>query len=276
MTLGIAWVRVVGGTRELVVSSDSRLSGGQSWDGNPKIILLPRSDAVISFAGSTNDAYPLMIQAVNAINMYPPAQDRTMDIADLKGHLVRVFNHSRESISNLPNGYNQPEDPGAIFMLSGYSWRTKRFHIWKLHFDPEIRRYTFRPTSVWSGQEAEAYKLIAYVGDDEAVADAKRRLVELLRERGKLQTGSLDMEPLEVLRDVIRESKFRSVGGPIQLVKIYEHANVVPVGIFWPTRESGTICVLGRSLMDYERTRWGVIDPDMPDRAQPLDRLEGQ
>ncbi len=49
MTLGVEWVRQVGGTQELVVASDSRLSGGQAWDGNAKIMLLPRSDAVLSF-----------------------------------------------------------------------------------------------------------------------------------------------------------------------------------------------------------------------------------
>lgn len=45
MTLGIAWERVKGGVRELVIASDSRLSGGgRTWDGNPKILTLPRSD----------------------------------------------------------------------------------------------------------------------------------------------------------------------------------------------------------------------------------------
>lgn len=57
MTLGMAWLRTVGDVRELVIASDSRLSGGQYWDANPKIMLLPRSDAVLSFAGSTSDAY---------------------------------------------------------------------------------------------------------------------------------------------------------------------------------------------------------------------------
>ncbi len=32
MTLGIAWVRYIGSVKELIVTSDSRLSGGQFWD----------------------------------------------------------------------------------------------------------------------------------------------------------------------------------------------------------------------------------------------------
>jgi hypothetical protein len=62
MTLGMAWVRTKG-TTQLLVASDSRLSGGRYWDSNPKIILLPRSDCVMSFAGDTNDAYPLMFRS---------------------------------------------------------------------------------------------------------------------------------------------------------------------------------------------------------------------
>jgi hypothetical protein len=273
MTLGIAWIREVGGIRELLVASDSRLSGGQAWDGNAKIMTLPRSDAVLSFAGNTEDAYPLMIQAFNAIKMYAPAENRAMDIADLKGHLLRVFDHSRSFISALPHGKTRRDDPDAIFMLSGYSWKSKRFHIWTLHYDKSIERFTFRPATEWGGQDDDSHKMIAYVGDADAIHRAKELLVLLLRERGKIQNQSFDMEPFEVLRDVIRSNLFPAVGGPIQLVKIYEHSNAVPVGVYWPSKIDGTVCVLGRPLMDYETLRWGVIDPDDPDRARPVDGI---
>src|SRR5216683_2178929 len=101
MTLGMAWVRSIGGIRELIVASDSRLSGGQFWDANPKIMLLPRSDCVLSFAGETDSAYPLMMQAYNSIVMFQAAVNRSLDVANLKGHLIRVFNHSRTFITHL-------------------------------------------------------------------------------------------------------------------------------------------------------------------------------
>src|SRR5690242_6932732 len=100
----MAWVRSTGGIRELIVISDSRLSGGQFWDANPKIMLLPRSDCVISFAGNTSAAYPLMLQAYNAIAMFDAATNRRLDIPALKGHLIRVFNRSLSFISHLPVG----------------------------------------------------------------------------------------------------------------------------------------------------------------------------
>lgn len=268
MTLGIIWVRKVGKrTRELIVASDSRLSGGQRWDANPKIMLLPRSDCVLSFAGSTNDAYPLMLQAWNSINMFDPARSRSLDIHDLKGRLVRVFNHSRKFISGLPRGQKKPDKPEAIFALSGFSWKTKQFLIWKLHYDEEIERFTFRPTVAWRGQKDNPEKFVSFIGDDPAIETAKSLLVANLRDNSKIDNGSFDMEPFEVLREIIRSNRFGSVGGPIQIVKIYEHANAVPVAVMWPNQAEGVPCVLGRPLMAYERTPWGVIDPDAPTRT---------
>jgi len=270
VTLGVAWVRAVGSVRELIVASDSRLTGGQWWDANPKIMLLPRSDCVLSFSGHTYDTYPLMLQAYNAIAMHAPATNRSMDLADLKGHLIRVFNYSRKFISHLPDRQQNPDDPDALFMLSGYSWKTKRFHIWKLHYDASIQEFTFRPTRQWAGQQPGAYKMIAYLGDAAAMSEAKWNLTSLLRQRGVLTSSSLNMEPFEVLRDIIRSGSHSSVGGPIQVCKIYEHSNVIPVGVYWPDKKTGAVSVLGRPLMEYEKFPWGVIDPDNPGRAQPI------
>ncbi len=253
----------------MVVASDSRLSGGQHWDANPKIMLLPRSDAVLSFGGDTDDAYPLMLQAWNAIEMFGPAKSRSMDLADLKGHLVRVFNHSRRFIGGLPRGQRTPNPPVPFLPSAATPGGLWRFHIWKLFYDASISKFTFKPAGEWRGQDAESHKLIEYLGDDEAIDEAKRRLVDLLRARGKISTGSFDMEPFEVLRDIIRANGFPGVGGPIQLVKIYEHANVAPIGVLWPDK-AGSVSLLGRPLMAYELMPWGVIDPDAPDRARPL------
>lgn len=271
MTLCISWIRQVGNVTEMIVASDSRLSGGQFWDANPKILMLPRSDAVLTFAGHTNDAYPLMLQAYNSIRMFQPAHTRAMDLSDLKGHLVRVFNHSREFITGLPHGQKLPDSPKVEFQLCGYSWKYKNFSTWKLHFDEHKGFFTFRRSKAWGGQDPESLKYVTYAGDEAVVDEAKERLIKMLRSSGKLSSGSLDMEPFEVLRDLLREGKFPSIGGPIQMVKIYEHANAVPIGVYWPNRKSGTVSVLGRPLMDYEKTPWGVIDPDNPSRAFPME-----
>lgn len=261
MTLGIAWVRNIGDIRELVVASDSRLSGGKFWDSNPKIMTLPRSDAVLSFAGDTQDAYPLMMQIYNAILLHGPARDRALDLAELKGHLIRVINKARSSISNLPRGSTEPVVADAIFMLSGYSWRQKRFRVWTLHYDHARTGFTFRPTSPWRGQSGHS-KEVAFVGDENVVQAAKAQLLATLRAKGKLQTGGLDMEPFEVLRDLLRSGTYSEIGGSPQVVKVYEHMNVHPFPVYWPNAAEGQICTLGRPLLPYEKPSGRVIDPD--------------
>jgi hypothetical protein len=99
MTLSVAWVRTVNTVEELVFASDSRLRFGQAWDCCPKILTLPRTDCLISFAGDTHYAYPLMLQMNNAIDMYPPSRMRRVDIEDVRGHTLRVFNQMRSYIS---------------------------------------------------------------------------------------------------------------------------------------------------------------------------------
>jgi hypothetical protein len=264
MTLGMAWVRTTGRTRELIVASDSRLSGGQAWDAAPKIMLLPRTDCVISFAGDTNDAYPLMLQACNAILMHQPAINRALDISDLKGHLIRVMNHVRAYISNLPRGEEIAPPPEAIFMLAGYSWRMKEFRIWQFHYHHHINEFTFKPINFWRARTGNSPKKIGFVGDKDAIKRASSLLISMLRERRKLDQGGLNMEPLEVLRDIIRSEEFPSVGGPLQVVKLYEHMNAVPFAVYWPSRSNGEVTLLGRALMPYETASFGVIDPDRP------------
>lgn len=263
MTLGIAWVRNIGSIRELVVASDSRLSGGKFWDANPKILILPRSDTVISFAGDTHDAYPLMLQVYNAILTHGAARDRSMDLPDLKGHIIRVINKARSVVSNLPRGHNGPVLADAKFMLSGYSWKQKRFRVWTLHYDTGIDRFTFKPWTRWQAQTG-APKEVAFVGDAKVVRAAKTELVSLLRSKKKLDRGGLDMEPFEVLRNLLRSGRFPEIGGAPQVVKIYESMKTHAFPVYWPDLSSGQITMLGRPLMPYEKPTGRTIDPDNP------------
>jgi hypothetical protein len=166
-------------------------------------------------------------------------------------------------MSNFPYGEDRPPAE-ATFVLSGYSWRRRAFGIWRLHFDRSIDRYTFQPINPWPGQEGGEPRQIAFIGDEAPVAAAKEMLVQRLRAAGRLSGGGLNMEPFEVLRDIIRSEKFPSVGGAPQMVKVYEHMNVRAVGIHWPNRSSGTISLLGRPLLPYEKLATTPLDPDAP------------
>lgn len=246
MTLTMAWVRQANSIEELVVASDSRLRAGYAWDAAPKLLVLPRGDAVLAFAGETEFAYPLMLQASNSIAAWGRSLERSQRLADMKGHLLRVFNGMLSEVSDLPK-FTKRISPNAIFLLAGYSWSENRFRIWTLHFDEEIGRFTFRPASPWRGQ-ANRGKVLALVGDDLDLA--RERLVDLLRSRQKLSHGGFDLEPLEVLQSMIADPAHRTIGGSAQLVKVYKSSSSVAFAVANPV--TGQRTLLGRPLLDYE------------------------
>lgn len=256
MTITIAWVRKVETVEELVVASDSRLAFGCRWDCCPKIIALPRNDAWICFAGDTMYAYPVMLQAVAAVSQHPRLRSRGMDLHHLKGHLLRMLNSMASLVHDLPVGADQT--PDTTFLFGGWSSKKGEFKVWLLHFDPEIKKFTFRPTSHWKGSNED--KLFAFTGDYEE--EYKSRLISLLRQKGKVDIGGFDMEPLEVLRDMLRNEGFDKIGGAPQVMKIYKYSNCMPYAVFWPNREANQINLLGRPLLHYEQSDYLVLDLD--------------
>jgi hypothetical protein len=181
-----------------------------------------------------------------------------MDIHDVKGHIVRVLNGMVSNIFNLPRGQSTP-DVDVEFLLCGYSWRQKEFRIWRISFAPDKGLFVDEHGKSWGRGRN---KFIHFVGDEDAKADAKSRLINIIRSKPSLRTSDFDMEPFEILRDIIRSKQFPSVGGALQFAKIYEHMNVAPFAVYWPNRASDRLTLLGRPLLDYEVPRWGKIDPD--------------
>lgn len=259
MTLIAAWERKIKNTTELVVASDSRLSGGLTWDCAPKIMLTPRSDCVICFAGDTLYAYPIMQMVINAIGMHQKVKSRAYDMADLKGHIGRVLEDVRLRITDLPCGDPSPAVPEFSLVLAGYSWTYKKFVCWRSFYDKNLRRFCFRKlSSHW--QRTKGTKRFLFVGDLER--EAKVELYSRLKQKGKLTVGGLDMEPFEVLRDFIRQKKHRAVGGPPQVVKLYEHMNCMPLNVQWPDAEATQVAFMGRLLLQYERNSFLTLNPD--------------
>jgi hypothetical protein len=265
MTISLAWVRTVRTVKELVLATDSRLSFGARWDCCPKVLALPRDDAAICFAGNTMYAYPVMLQAVAAVAQHPRLLGRGMDLEDLKGHLLRVVNSMVSLIHDLPRGGKN--DPDTTFLLGGWSWKRSEFKVWLLHYDASLKKFTFRPTKRWTGLNRD--KILAFTGDYEA--EYKGRLIALLRKKNKLEGGGFDMEPLEVLRDMLRDSSFGLIGGAPQVMKVYKNCSCRPYGIFWPSMAAGTVSLLGRPLLDYEQSGYLVLDTDTMQTVKHVD-----
>lgn len=256
MTLLAVFVRRVRGYEELVVASDSRLSGGKAMDFAQKVFQLPRSDALFAFAGATEYAYPLMMQMLRAVEGYPFSADRRLPLPKLKGHTLRVFQQTYASIHSLPYGQRHPDAPDNYFLLAGYDWQTHKFQAWRLSFDDSKREFVYRPIIGPAGTP------FFFASDDKAaVAKAIERTNRLLAERGKTP-DEIDMEPFEVLSELIHDDDHFSIGGAPQIGKVYAHLNTQLFQVLWPVGgHDATPHVAGRPLMPDEKNVLPVFDP---------------
>lgn len=203
MTLAVAWRRQILGVDELLVATDSRLTGSMVWDVGPKLFGLSRGDAVIAFAGSTLYAYPLVQQIRVSLDAYGKTRTRAQDITSLPQHFLNLLDSMVDGklLRDLVRPKAQELD--IQILLAGYSWQYSRYRVWRFSYDGRARR--FQKVS------ASGRRTILYAGDGEAVA--RYRVNQLLRERRRQE---INMEPFEVLCDMALDGRFHTIGGPPQ------------------------------------------------------------
>lgn len=264
MTISISWVRTLTpNVQELVFCSDSRLSGGNRFDYATKLFSFPRSDCGLAFAGSTYWAYPMAIGLMHATELHVPAATRALELPQYLTHLTKILNQMQAAVHNYARGANVPD---ITFLFGGWDWIRKRFRLWKLVFDKE--KMSFIAHERKSSNLFGNLGLIEFAGDNEFIEVARIRLKHLAQERyGKQMRGTkafFNFEPLEVLRDILRQTnKSDSVGGALQLMKVYQHMNTRFQGVYWGKEQTRKAYYCGRPLLDYERADglW-VLDPD--------------
>lgn len=266
MTLSISWIRRVGNTEEIIVASDSRLRFACAWDSCPKILILSRGDCILSFKGDTQYAYPMMQQVANSINMYPKLNSRALDITETRGHICRVITKMRKYIHDKGVTRNFiPQPPDTSFILSGYSWKFSRYYIWELKFKERSNSFEHHTPQTIMKNKIAIIVDASNKGDPNSHITEKsvrKRIYELMKSKGKDTGDDFDMEPFEILRDIIRNEEDFAIGGPIQMAKIYKHMNTMPFAVYWPNKCNGEITFLGRQLLDYEFVPYLILDPD--------------
>ena len=280
MTIAIAWIRKIKDCEELVFVSDSRLSGdGRTFDGCPKILTLPRNDCAISFAGYTGHAFPMMLQLALAIDSHAPSKRGALELSALRTHLLKVFEALANQIQDSLH-VNAPQnlDPEATFLVGGYSWVLKRFQLWTISYRPREKRFVAEPAN-WFAFSDEAGKIIlrkkknegrsanlgriVFAGDQASLA--KKLLLKKLNADGKGRSRKepIDMEPFEVVRDMLRDPNHsETIGGAPQIVKVYQYMRTAPLAVYWPNKEKGRVHLQGRPCLGYERVDRWVLDPD--------------
>ncbi len=253
MTASICWERSVGPLSELVFASDSRLSGGESWDACPKLFNIGRSDVVMAFAGDTHRAYPFILQAISTVGSYRGSERQSLDVTQLAGHLVKAMDQmlsmAKESKIDGP--------PGCEFILGGWSWRLGRFRAYRIFYEPTVRRFTSVP-----GRKAPE----AIGGEDAtglyiAIGDAGPRATSLMAEGRRGARVPLDMDPVEIIASMSEGAEYRTVGGSPQVMKVYRHMSVESFAVKW----TDGVSIGGRPLLPHENHDLRIMARD-PDR----------
>lgn len=259
MTLVVSWIRSQGDTEELLVASDSRISGGTSLDQAPKILRLLRDDAVLAFCGTTRLAYPIVIQIKLALDAYEPTRKRLIDIVDLPAHLKKIIESIRKTVTDLPDGSD--EQIAFKILLAGFSWRTGNFKSWVLRFD--LRNGAFAAHPMRAHRVGGRRVFAQFMSDEQKNEDRARAFLDKTLRAGR---GS-SWTPFDALIEQIDDAALKDVGGPPQLVKIYRHANTLPINTIWPFAGVGHdgpvthyVTHFGRVLLPYERTDYLSLD----------------
>jgi hypothetical protein len=270
MTIAMAWVAPrKDGRRHLYIASDSRTRGAMVMDCCPKILTLPRSDCAICFAGNTAATYPLMMQLANAIAAHGPAHDRSLDIATLRAHLLRVFS---DIVAGIHDAALPMQKSDVQFIFGGYSWLKKDFCIWTIHYSEARNKFAARPANNFHPQMNQ----IAFIGD--VAKDFRKKLIARLSDNGVERSNHFEYIPLALLRDELRAADgTSSIGGPPQLVRIAEHMNTRILAVEWeatanpqePRAGNRAPTILGRPLFDYENVDYWVLNPDTFDTERP-------
>lgn len=280
MTIAIAWVRRINDCEELVFTTDSRLSGTAfDFDACPKVLPLPRSDCAIAFAGETDHAYPMMHQVAAAFDAHAPLRRRSMDLPAAKSHALKIIDAMGAAIRPSPLVHGIPAaqpSPAAEFLFGGYSWVRKEFLLWTIRYNTREKRHLALPAP-WIGIDTDTGRVglkkrrarnfrpigqVAIAGDQ--APNAREKLADLIKTKnGVSSLDKLDFEPFEVVRDMLRDaSKSHTIGGPPQVVKVYQYSDCVPLGVWWPDRIAGSPHLQGRKCFGYERTERFFLDPD--------------
>ena len=237
MTLCVAWIRQVHDTEELVFATDSTLTGGEKWDHGVKLFELPRKDCLLSFAGSTARAYPLILNLVSSITFDKHLNSPGTHIEEVLKHISELFTDLIQKIVKEVDSDDIHKLRGeARFLFGGWDWRRGLFRVWELFYAKEVEGFLFKEITD-DDTKTRFYTFIGDAQQDDFSEQTKKRFQKLLIDEDKLDS-KLDMEPLKLLREIALDATIREVGGSLQIAKVYKSSRTEFFGIAWPSSDS--------------------------------------
>lgn len=250
MTLCIGWIRKFKKSEEISLVADSCFSGGQRFMAAPKVFPLPRKDCAIACAGDTTYSMPIVDHIVHSIEINKPLMDRAYDFLDIV-HLVEdITNRCLYEEKEVQE--SEEEGPGFTMILAGYSFQEKESRLFIISYNKNLKKMKANKAPTIMGTQ------VAIIGNDDLIPQVKRKIYLAFEKDGIKRGDTFGYQPLKVLQKYIDNPKVTTVGGHLQMLKVYPFAQVLPIGFYYP--DEGSIFYYGRPLMKYETFPYPIYD----------------
>jgi len=207
--------------------------------------------------------------------MHDKVKSRAHDIVDLQSNIIDISNNMLGERHDFPS--SEEKNPDVTFLFCGYSWKLSAFCVWEYRYSESKK--IFEKHSINSFKKGSGKWPFFFTGDKDIeipedcsnsgarrkttsigkIASKKLNLV-LNGTRNKGMPYRINMEPIDTITSFIKDNNYNTIDGPIQILKIYKHLNCLPFNVYWPD-STGKITFLGRTLLDYEKNKYLVIDP---------------
>ena len=260
MTLCVAWIRQINDTEELVFATDSTLTGGEKWDHGVKLFELPRKDCLLSFAGSTARAYPLILNLVSSISFDKHLNSPAANIEEVLKHISELFTDLILKIVKEVDSEDIHElRGGARFIFGGWDWQRGLFRVWELFYSKEVEGFLFNEITN-DDTKTRFYKFVGDAKQKDFSEQTQKKFQQLLIDEDKLDS-KLDMEPLKLLSEIALDPTIREVGGSLQIAKVYKSSHTEFFGITWPSNDSPPH-FQGRKYNQFTKPPVRYLNPD--------------
>jgi len=277
MSLCVAWIREAGGSQELMFVTDSTLTGGEKWDHGIKLFEIPQTNCLLSFVGSTQRAYTLVLNLTSSI-VSDEVISSTTTIEEILEHIVELFSVLvNEIISEIPGEDIHELRSDAKFLFGGWDWERGTFRLWKIRYSRETEEMLYEELAAERGTR----NFVEYIGDahhPDIEQKAHEDFAKLMDCQGNGMDCALDMEPAIILRDIVRDLEVREIGGSLQIAKLHRSNKIDFYGIYWPSVD-GNPNFQGReynalnkpNVKYYDPDTFEILDMDLPARMQEID-----
>ncbi len=262
MTLTVAWVRRIKHSHELVIISDSRLRGFGAMDQAQKIMQLQRGDVALAFCGDTSVVYPFFVQASSVLNNFIRTRTRGSDVTEVTALFGNVLNNLVESW-DASQANKQSQLAETKILLSGWSWRYRRFQIGFFKFIDTKFVYqttTNRLPRPWRESKPSLVVIGDYIENYMRVLGRIIGQTNPAKNRWLTKEIDLQYEPLEALSELLATTRgihqFHKIGGHPQAIKVYPFSSTLPIVV---RGDDGSHYLFGRKLFDWEKTEHPIV-----------------